>query len=1444
MERLEVVDRPAADDVDVGRVGVDAGEDRAPPRVTVGPRRVLGREVVRGPVDRIHVHRALHRRQLGAEARVDLHRLVRDLVDEVGAPVPLVTGRIEAVERPLQRRVRHRPDAVHERLRDRVEERRHRGRGVLLRPEVAPNDAAHVPQMDLLRERRPRRDDVEREEAVQLPRSRRQELAVDGKDFLRGLDGPEGRACDHGADLVETELEGGHDAEVAAAAPDRPVEVGVGVGARGHFGAVGEYHLCLEQVVDGEAALAGEVAEAAAERQATDAGRADDPARRREAVLAGRGVDLLPHAASADADGARLGIDLDVLEQREIDHDAVIDGSEPGAVVSAAADGDAQVVLARERDRLGDVVRARAARDQRRPPVDHRVVDGTGLLVVRVGGADQPAGETLQLLLRRIGGCHGDAHCASFVREPDPSPRLGVVGRRVMIGPDLLFGPGPTRRAQREWSDLTIFYGQPMYDVPGSLRLTSTFPFVGRSAELERLRTLLPRADGEGRRLVLLGGEAGSGKSRLVREFALEAVEDGALVLYGSCDAVVRTPYGPFVEALDQLARAVDATELRTALGTGGGELTRLLPDLALRLGDLPVPVDADPDTERHRLHTAVTDLLTGVGRGRPVVLVLEDGHWADAPTLLLLRHLARSAGDARVLLLATFRDTEADVPGQLSETLVDLRRSDDVVRLKLSGLTGPDVGEFVRRAAGGDLGPELRELAVAIYGLTEGNAFLVCELWREPIETNAVDSTGETMKVVRPAAELGTPESVREVVSQRLTRLAPKTSDLLELAATAGSEFELDILRRASALPDPELLSSLEEAVRSGMIEELHSPALAYRFTHELVRRALYDRLSGIRRAELHLLVGEALEGEDPHTSRTLADLAHHFGAAAPFDASGRGVEYNVLAARAAVAALAFDGAATRLRTALELGIDDPAARAEAYLELGNASHRAGKAAEALAAFRTAAEIARELSDPSLLARAAMGYENACWRPGFTDQGAAELLAESAAALGAEPSELRVGLLAGLARALDFQGEHAQALTVRNEAIAMARRLQDTAGLATVLMRSYWSLGASPLEEILEMLTEARDLGERLGDTEIRAEAMSWRVPAFVALGDLDSARREIAALSETAEQTAQPFMLHVAQHYGSAIALCDGNLAEAAALAIRSHESSRLLTGRDASGVYGIQMFSVRREQGRLAELAPVIRILAADGQRSGPWGPGFAAVLAELGMETDARRALERIAADGLDRFRESLWLPSLTYLTDACAALHDDATAALVYPELEPFATTNVMVGHLVSCYGAADRYLGMLAAVLGEAERAEEHFERALKLNRRMGARTWLAHTAYEYARLQLARRRPADALLREAAELAQRIGMPSLFARIRALDVSIAVSTLPDGLSAREVQILGLVARGLSNREIGGSLTISEHTAANHIRSILRKTGCANRTEAASYAHRRGLVRP
>ncbi|HET9719708.1 MAG TPA: AAA family ATPase [Solirubrobacteraceae bacterium] len=983
--------------------------------------------------------------------------------------------------------------------------------------------------------------------------------------------------------------------------------------------------------------------------------------------------------------------------------------------------------------------------------------------------------------------------------------------------------------------------GQRLHDLPASLRITSPFPFIGRSAELEKLTTLVPRAEGESRRMILLGGEPGSGKSRLIREFAARAAAEGALVLYGACDAVVRTPYGPFAQALRRLARVIDPAELRTAVGAGGGELTRLLPELPGVIGELPAPTRADPDTERHRLHTAVTDLLDGISQRFPVVLVIEDGHWGDASTFLLLRHLAHSPWMGRVLLLATFRDGEADVPEPLSNTLADLRRADDVLRLSVSGLSEEEVGEFVRRAADG---AQLPDVARTISELTGGNPFLVCELWRALRETGVIELGEGPARVALPLTSLGAPKSVREVVGQRLARLAPTTTELLELAATAGAHFELDLMRQGLGRSERELVSALDDALRSGIIEELSRPRLAYRFTHELVRRAVYDGLTGVRRAELHLRVGEALEAAG-RSRQMLPDLAHHFAAAAPFGDVTRAIDYNVSAARAASGALAFDEAADLLRAALELGIEDETRRAEVLLELGTALHRAGKAFDARDAFASVAEIARELQDAELLARAATGYEESSWRPGASGQAAA-LLEEAVAALGERSTTERVGLLSGLARSLDSQGRHQNAIAVRAEAAALARRLGDRAGLAAILVRSYWSRGAIPVEEILGMLGEAKAIGEELGDTEIQAEALSWIVPALVAVADIASARMNIKLLRELAEITAQPFYVHVAEHYGAAIALCDGHLQAAEAMSLRSEAAGRLLTGRDASGTYGIQMFSLRRAQGRLAELAPMIRVLSAAERVHGPWRPGLVSVLVELGMLAEARRELDRISSEGLDGMRETLWLASLTYLVDACAALGDERLAALLYPELLPLAGENVMIGHLVVCYGAADRYLGMLAGVLGEWERAEAHFESACELNRQMGARTWLAETEYQFARMLLRADRPsggrAPELLSHAAELASVIGMSALSGRISAIGAPIRRAEMPDRLSFREAQILRLVAQGLSNREIGQSLFISEHTAANHIRSILRKTGCANRTEAASYAHRHSLA--
>lgn len=985
-----------------------------------------------------------------------------------------------------------------------------------------------------------------------------------------------------------------------------------------------------------------------------------------------------------------------------------------------------------------------------------------------------------------------------------------------------------------------------MSALPGPLRLTPAFAFAGRTRELAALTALLPRADAEGRRAALVSGEPGSGKSRLVRELAGRLAAQGALVLYGACDAVVPAPYGPFVEALDRLVRQADPEELRGDLGPSGGELARLLPDLDSIVDGLPAPLAADADAERHRLHTAIVELLASLGARAPVLLVLEDVHWADAATLLVVRHLARAGADARMLLVLTFRDAEADMPAELAGTLVDVARSEGVVRVRLGGLDDDDVGEFIRNATGAEAG---RDVLEAIGTLTDGNAFLLTELWRELVDSRAIEVGASTVRLTRPVADIGTPETVREVVTQRLGRLEPVTGHVLELAAVVGAEFELQTVRRAAALPEGQLLDAIDDAVRNGLVVEAPGLRLAYRFAHELVRRAVADRLSAPRRAEIHLRVAEALETQPTagETRSRRATLAYHFAEAAPVGGGERAVTYNLLAADSAAEALAYDEAGERLRTALALGIDDPRERGHALLRLGDACHRGGHSTAAMAAFRDTAALARELDDPELLARAAIGFEESCWRPGIHGEGSIELLEEAARAIDSAASELRVRLLGALARALDFTGEYERAAVARDEAITMARSGGDREALGWVLSASYWSRGVTSNDEINRMLTEAYEIGEELGDVSMRTEALAWLVPSYVALCDHAAAHEALDRHFDLARRLHEPFHLHVAEHYSSALALCDGDLAGAEAAALRSHEWSRLLTGRDASGVHGIQMFGIRREQGRLAELAPVVRVLAT-GDRAGAWAPGLAVVLAALGMEDEARRELGRLRSAGLGSLRESLWLAGLTYLADACSMLGDEATAAVVYPELEQYRGSNIQVGHLVSCYGAADRYLGMLATVLGEWERAEAHLEWALRLNLHLGARTWLAHTQYEYGRMLLARGRPDDrgaavGLLRGALALATEIGMPALATRVGALGAAVDMAAAwPDGLSAREVDVLRLASRGLSNREIGAELHISEHTAANHMRSILRKTSCVNRTEAAAYAHRRGLV--
>ena len=943
--------------------------------------------------------------------------------------------------------------------------------------------------------------------------------------------------------------------------------------------------------------------------------------------------------------------------------------------------------------------------------------------------------------------------------------------------------------------------------------------------------------------MALVGGEAGSGKSRLVREFAYEVAGEGVLVLYGACDAVVRSPYRPFVEALDHLVQATGDL-VRADLGPAGVELTRLLPDLALRIGELGAPITADPDTERHRLHTAVTDVLTNASRRRPLMLVLEDGHWADTPTLLLLRHLARAVTDARILVLATFRDTEADVPAELADALTELRRYDDVVRLRLGGLNEREIAEFLRSASGATVAVA-PELARRIRDLTEGNPFLLCELWRMLAETEAFEIVEGTVRLTRRLEEIATPESIREVVRDRVSRLPPPTRDLLDLASVAGPEFELETLRRAAPHAGNLSLEGLEPAERSGLIEEI--PSRQHRVPlHARTRppgalrpaqRAPSGRAAPLRR--------RGARGSPPFTGRTCAGRPRaSLHRAATLGGRERAITYNLLAAEAATPR------STTTKQPPDCGPPSSSAsrasiaQAEVWLELGAACVRAGESLESIHAYREAGEIARAFGTANSLRALPLGSRKRAGAPACSTSVRSSF---SKRPPRLSPPVTRCSALAFSPASLGLaaQGDHLRGAVVRRNAIEMARRIDDRQGLATVLMHAYWARGATPLEDVLEMVTESRDLAAQIGDVELHAQAMEWRVPPLMALGDVEAARQQLATVTQMAQRVRQPFILYVAEQYNSALALLEGRFRDAEAAAERSREWGRLLRGREASGSYGIQMFAIRREQGRLAELAPAARSLAAAKGGDGAWRPAFAALLAELGMHEEVERQLAHVRREGLDSLRRSLWLASLIYLTDACSAIGDENVAALIYPELLPFAGMNLVIGGGVVFYGAADRYLGMLAATSGETERADGHFAAALELEpphvRDHVARAHLLRVRTDAARERRARAcrfAPRRGRGSRGAGRDANTGRPHPAPR----PARAKTRRFPHGLTEREADVLRLVARALSNREIGAALSISEHTVANHVKSILRKTGCANRTEAASYAYRRGLV--
>lgn len=412
-------------------------------------------------------------------------------------------------------------------------------------------------------------------------------------------------------------------------------------------------------------------------------------------------------------------------------------------------------------------------------------------------------------------------------------------------------------------------------------------PFVGRGRELERLVSAWQSTLAAGTRAVLIAGEPGVGKTRLAGEWSRQAYEQGAVVLYGRCDEDLGAPYQPFAEALRSLVSCVDSNRLRNVRGVEA--LLPLVPGLADALPDVTAPPRADPDTERYAMFDAVVALLGAASATAPVVLILDDLHWAAKPTLLLLRHLLRFGEEARVQIVGTYRSTDLDRSHPLAAMLADLHRDGTATRLQLSGLDEGDVTAYVAEAGYDD-----EELGRALATVTGGNPFFLIEALRH-VEESGGRWDPSTL-----------PQGVREAVSRRLSRLTAETNKALAAAAVVGSRFALTLVERVVG---EDLVDAFDEAGKAGIVIE--EPGGRYRFNHALVRQSLLAELPSVRRMRLHQRIAGTLEAEPGDDDELVAELAYHYFECAWAGNAAKAVEYCRRAADQAMSRVAYEGAA-----------------------------------------------------------------------------------------------------------------------------------------------------------------------------------------------------------------------------------------------------------------------------------------------------------------------------------------------------------------------------------------------------------------------------------------------------------------------------------------------------------------------------------------------------
>jgi DNA-binding CsgD family transcriptional regulator/tetratricopeptide (TPR) repeat protein len=982
---------------------------------------------------------------------------------------------------------------------------------------------------------------------------------------------------------------------------------------------------------------------------------------------------------------------------------------------------------------------------------------------------------------------------------------------------------------------------------------------LGREREMSELLAGLDDAFSGRGRLFLIGGEPGIGKSRLADELAAHARDRQATVLWGRCWEAGGAPaYWPWVQCLRSYLRGHDPEAVRAHLGGGATDIAQMLPEIEGMVPDLLPPPSVDPESARFRLFDSTTSFLRNAAIVKPLVIVIDDLQAADTPSLLLLRFLAGQLADTRIVLVGTYRDIELTPDHPLTGSISELSREPATHHLALGGLNRPDVGLLIQRKA--QVSPSAG-LVSEVHRQTNGNPLFVGEA------ITLLAAEGKLADGADAASlRLAIPSAVRDVIEKRLHHLGDPCRQMLTLASILGREVMTEALRRLGEMGDEELPDLLDEAASSSLLLEVPGAPGRFRFSHDLVREALYEEIPPARRAQLHLRAGEVLEAlyavdVEPH----LGEIAHHFFQAMPTGDPARAAEYARRAGERAVRSLAYEEAARLYRMALEAlelarAETDDDLRAELLVALGEAEARSGDLPGARETLLRAAEIARRMGAGSLLGRAALGYGGRfVWGRAGKDVHLIPILQDALVLLGGSDDRMRVRLLSRLAGALRDSREREHGASLARQAVDLARGLDDPATLAYALSAYIWAIwGPENPKERLELASELRRHaaealdGERIVDGYIAA----WG--ALSELGRMTESRAAVEEVARSADELRQPAQRWVGEAARAELLMLEGRFAEAEGLVASSLTADETTTVRDNVSAARFQLFLLRREQGRGAEIEAMLRSSVEEF----PWYPlhraALACLMVDLGGMVEARAVFDELAEYDFAVFhRDNEWVLGTSLAAEACYLLGNETAAAVLYDQLLPFRGRHA-IGHAEGSVGAVDRYLGLLAATLGRLEEAERHFEDALEMNARMGARPWVAHTQHEYARMLAERGRGKDrdravSLLTSALETGEEIGMTVLGERVTGLLGQLGVrprrprprpgaAATPTTLTPREREVAGLVAEGLSNRQIAEKLFVSERTAETHIQNILMKLGFTSRAQVAGWVVREGLL--